>query len=224
MPIRLNLLAEAKALEEMRRRDPVKRALWIGAACAGVLILWAGYIQFQIFLAKKQVSSQTTQLTVLQQKFDAITAKKNELIAIEEKFGKLELLHTNRFLWASVLNAVQQACIGEVQVTSLHCDTAYKTVELPPKPGAKITKVSRPETETSIRTSLLIDAKDFGANPGDSVGKFKNSLAANVYFRSLLRSNEVTLRSLSAPTVDGISGKGVVMFSFDCKFPDKVVK
>ena len=30
MPIRLNLLAEAQALEESRRRDPVKRAVWAG--------------------------------------------------------------------------------------------------------------------------------------------------------------------------------------------------
>ncbi len=40
MPIRLNLLAEAQAAEEMRRRDPVKRALWLAgliiAADAGV--------------------------------------------------------------------------------------------------------------------------------------------------------------------------------------------
>ena len=29
MPIRLNLLAEAQAAEDLRRRDPVKRALWL---------------------------------------------------------------------------------------------------------------------------------------------------------------------------------------------------
>ena len=31
MPIRINLLAEQQAAEEARRRDPVKRALWVGS-------------------------------------------------------------------------------------------------------------------------------------------------------------------------------------------------
>ena len=40
MPIRINLLAEAQAAEEMRRRDPVKRALW------GASIVVVGVIAF----------------------------------------------------------------------------------------------------------------------------------------------------------------------------------
>ena len=225
MPIRLNLLAEARAEEELRRRDPVKRALWVGAFLAGGLLLWAGYLQIQIMMAKGRITSQGAQLSELTQNFEAITAKKKELVIIEEKFGYLERLHTNRFLWASSLNALQQATIRDIQVTALHCDVAYKITDLPPKPGAKVTKVSRPETETAMRVSLQIDAKDFGANPGDQVGKFKTALTTNAYFRSYLgTTNEITLRSLSAPTVDGGSGKGVVMFSFECKFPDKLIK
>ena len=40
MPIRINLLAEAQAAEEMRRKDPVKRAVWIG-----------GFVIFLVLLA-----------------------------------------------------------------------------------------------------------------------------------------------------------------------------
>jgi len=225
MPIRLNLLAEAHAEEELRRRDPVKRALWVGVFLAGGILLWAAYLQMQIMLAKNRISSQGAQLSELTQKFNAVTAKKKELIIIQEKFGSLERLQTNRFLWASALNALQQATIRDIQVTALHCEVSYKIVELPPKPGAKVTKVTRPETESAVRVGLQIDAKDFGANPGDQVGRFKHALSTNAFFRSFLgTSNEITLRSLSAPTVDGGSGKGVVMFSFDCKFPDKFIK
>ena len=35
MPIRINLLAEAKAAEELRRHDPVKRVIFVGALCCG---------------------------------------------------------------------------------------------------------------------------------------------------------------------------------------------
>jgi len=41
MPIRLNLLAEAQAAEEARRRDPVKRAIWIGALLVSVVLVWS---------------------------------------------------------------------------------------------------------------------------------------------------------------------------------------
>lgn len=44
MPIRLNLLAEAQAMEEMRRRDPVKRAIWVGSLLVAVALAWAGYV------------------------------------------------------------------------------------------------------------------------------------------------------------------------------------
>jgi len=38
MPIRINLLAESQALEEMRRRDPVKRAIWVGVLVVSLLL------------------------------------------------------------------------------------------------------------------------------------------------------------------------------------------
>ena len=43
MPIRLNLLAEAQEAEEMRRQDPVKRALLVGS---GAHLSDADVVQF----------------------------------------------------------------------------------------------------------------------------------------------------------------------------------
>jgi hypothetical protein len=225
MPIRLNLLAEARALEEERRRDPVKRALWVAGGIAVLMGLVAAYLQLQIYLAKAQVSSQSNQLSALTQKFDALKLKQDQLVVIQEKFAALDRLHTNRFLWANVLNALPQCSVRDIQVTALHCDTTLKLVELPPKPGAKITKVTKPEVQSVMRLGVQIDAKDYGPNPGDQVTKYKQAIYSNAYFHAALgATNEITLRSLSAPTVDSVSGKGVVMFSFDCKFPDKIAK
>src|SRR5258705_11338657 len=56
MPIHINLLAESQALEEMRRRDPVKRAIWVASVLAGVILLWAGYLQSKAMVAKREVN------------------------------------------------------------------------------------------------------------------------------------------------------------------------
>ena len=45
MPIRINLLAEAQAAEELRRKNPVKRGIWIGGFLVLVVILWIAKLQ-----------------------------------------------------------------------------------------------------------------------------------------------------------------------------------
>jgi len=42
MPIRINLLAEARALEELRRKDPVKRVAVVGILLFLLLIAFIG--------------------------------------------------------------------------------------------------------------------------------------------------------------------------------------
>ena len=47
MPIHINLLAEAQAAEELRRRDPVKRAIFIGISLVIVALMWSGMVAGQ---------------------------------------------------------------------------------------------------------------------------------------------------------------------------------
>ena len=56
MPIRLNLLAEAQAAEETRRRDPVKRAMWISALIIVAILVWSSSLQLQAMLGHSEVS------------------------------------------------------------------------------------------------------------------------------------------------------------------------
>ena len=44
MPIHINLLAEAQAAEELRRHDPVKRAIFIGISLVVVALMWSGMV------------------------------------------------------------------------------------------------------------------------------------------------------------------------------------
>ena len=56
MPIRINLLAEQQAADELRRRDPVKRATWAGGFLVGVLTVWSGYLQVKLMAATSEVN------------------------------------------------------------------------------------------------------------------------------------------------------------------------
>ena len=61
MPIRLNLLAEAQAAEELRRRDPVKRALWLSVLVIAGMLAWSSFLQLRTTLANSDLTRMEAQ-------------------------------------------------------------------------------------------------------------------------------------------------------------------
>src|SRR5580765_5785017 len=55
MPIRLNLLAEAQAAAEMRRRDPVKRAIMASVVLIALALGWSGYLYLKSMMANSDL-------------------------------------------------------------------------------------------------------------------------------------------------------------------------
>jgi hypothetical protein len=227
MPIRINLLAEAKAEEEMRRRDPVKRAIWAGAILTGLFLLWSGYLQYRIIAGGRQLAAIDDQLSVQSKQYDTITLKERNRTDISRKLVDLQRIHTNRFLWGSVLNALQQSVVSDVQLVAFRGEQRYFTtdeVKAKVNEAGKITVFAKPGGVTE-RIHLEFDAKDSSPTPGDKVGVYKAALANAPFFQSLLgKTNEINLRSLSPPALDGESGKTMVMFTLDCRFPDRAIK
>ena len=48
MPIRINLLAEAQAAEDLRRRDPVKRSIYVAVCFVVMVLVWISSLQVKI--------------------------------------------------------------------------------------------------------------------------------------------------------------------------------
>jgi hypothetical protein len=68
---------------------------------------------------------------------------------------------------------------------------------------------------------LTVDAKDFSANPGDQVNRFKDALAKQDYFsHNLEATNSIKLVSESGLQSPG-EGKPYVMFTLECRFADR---
>ena len=79
----------------------------------------------------------------------------------------------------------------------------------------------KPPTTTE-KTGLLVEGLDSSSNPGEQVSRFKSVLATNAYFKEMLaRTNAVNLKSLSPPQLAPVTGKPCVMFSLECRYPER---
>lgn len=222
MPIRLNLLAEAQAQEDLRRRDPAKRAIWLGVAAVGAVLAWCASVQMHMFVARAEVSRLDSLLNARTNEYSVVMNNQKQLTDIKQKAAALHQLATNRFLQGSMLNALQQTVLDEVQLRRLRSEQAYVFT-----PGSKASTNSsqkvvpgKPATAKE-RVVVTLEALDSGHNAGDQVSKFKQLVADSPYLKTLLgQTNEVRLVSLSPPAaVPG--GKPAVAFTLECRLPEK---
>jgi hypothetical protein len=223
MPIRINLLAEAQATEDLRRRDPVKRAIWVAVCIVIIMLAWSSSIQLKAIIAKGDLNRVEGQLAARTNEFRQVLENQKTLADVNHKLASLQQLATNRLLQGTLLNALQQTTIDDVQLLRIRAEQSYIHTE-GTKPKTNDTRVipGKPATVTE-RIVVTLDAKDSGLNPGDQVNKFKQVLADSPYFQSFIgKTNEIRLASLSPPVpVTGGGGKPYVQFTLECRFPDK---
>ena len=223
MPIRLNLLAEAHAAEEERRRDPVKRSVWLASLLIALILAWSSYLQLRTALASSDVSRVEAQLGARTNEFQQILDHQKKTAEMNEKLRVLRLLTANRFLNGTLLNALQQTTAQDVQLLRLKVDQIYTRVEATKARTNEdnvVTK-ARPASATE-RIEVNLDGIDSAANPGDQVGLVKIVLATNAYFKEMLtQTNSINLKSLSPIQVAPVTGKPCVMFTLECRYPEK---
>jgi hypothetical protein len=212
MPIRINLLAEAKIKEELRRRDPVKRAMFFGAFLVVFAFVWSSSLQLQVMIAKKDLSGVQAEILNCTNQYQAVLVSQGMVAKINEKLTALQQLSDARFLHGNYLNALQLATMDGVQLMRIRLNQTKKTDGGRTVPG-------RPGTSTE-KLMLMLDAKDSSASPGDAVDKFKERIAEQAYFKTLLNpTNGVKLISLSSPQIS--DGKPFVLFNLECYFKEK---
>ena len=222
MPIRLNLLAEAQAAEDERRRDPVKRALWLGALAIVLILVWSSSLQLRAILVSSEVSRLEGRITTRTKEFQKVIDNQRKAGEINARLRALRQLASNRFLSGNLLNALQLTTVDDVQLLRLRLDQTYTYVE-----GTKsktndynVLIPGKPNTATE-KTLVSLEGIDSSANPGDQVNRFKAVLATNAYFRTmLLKSNAISLKNLSPPQVTPVGGKPCVMFTLECRYPE----
>ena len=223
MPIRLNLLAEAQIAADLRRRDPVKRALWLAALIIALMLVWSSFLQLRATLANSDVTRVEAQMGARTNEFQQILDNQKKTGEIDGRLRVLRQLAGNRFLNGNLLNALQQTTVEDVQLIRLRVEQIYTLVE-----GTKtrtnddnVVIPGRLPTATE-KIAVNLEGIDSSPNPGDQVNRFKSALATNAYFKDMLiKTNAVNLRNLSAPQVAPVTGKPCVMFTLECRYPEK---
>lgn len=223
MPIRINLLAEQQAAEELRRRDPVKRAIWVCGFLVGVVAVWSGYLQIKLMAAMREVNQVESQWAKIEPEYQKVTSNLNKIAESERRWAALQALATNRFLWAPPLNALQYVMLSvdDIQLTRLKTDQAYVITEAvkPSTNAAGVFVRGKPGTSRE-RVVLTIDAKDSSKRPGDQVPKFQEAIMHYPFFKTNLQKTELTGRS---PRQEGEAGtRPFVTFSIDCLYPERI--
>lgn len=221
MPIKLNLLAEAQAAEEMRRRDPVKRALIIGALLVGLMLLWASSLMLKSILATKEVDKIETQTNTRTNEYQVVVNSQRKSGEITRKLMALRSLATNRFLHGNILDALQHATADDVQMSHLKIDQTYLYIE-EVKSKTNDDKVVPGKPAVSVENILVtIEAKDSCSSPGDQIGRFREVLTTNSYFQSVLgKTNEVRLVNYQPPQSSPDS-RPFVLFTVECRYPER---
>jgi hypothetical protein len=220
MPIRINLLAEIQAAEELRRRDPVKRVIFYGALLVALMFVWSSSLQLKTMLANKEVTDRQTEIEARTNEFQVVLSNQKKLSAVKENLGLLNKMTECRFLQGNLLNALQQVNVDGVRLTRVKVEQNYAYL-----PGARAqTSGNRvtPARPDSVRERIVItlDARDFSANPGDQVKKFKQVVADESYFKSVLKKTDgLQLIYTSGPQVN-TDGKPYVLFTLECHFPE----
>lgn len=217
MPIRINLLAEAQAAEESRRRDPVKRVVIAGLLVLAGMAVWSSTVQLKVMLANRELGQIQFQMDSHKNDYGTAMTNASKIAAVKIRISKLRQMSKCRMLQGNLLNALQKVSVDNVRLTGIKEAQDYDY--LPPAKGRNGVITSPASVTEHITVTLF--ASDSSPNPGDQVGKFMDALSRQSYFHQMLRAtNGIVLTSESSPQQDP-SGRGFVSFSVDCHYPDQ---
>src|SRR5262245_60565310 len=124
MPLRINLLAEMQAAEDLRRRDPVKRAIYVSALLVIVLLVLFSSLWLKGIMARAELNGLEAGLHSRTNDYAQVLEKQRKLKDAKVKLAALQQLATNRFLNGTMLNALQKATTENVQLIHIVADEA----------------------------------------------------------------------------------------------------
>jgi len=221
MPIRLNLLAEAQELEELRRRDPVKRAIAAGIVLVLLILAYSSSLLFKTMMTKGDLSRLEGNLGSLTNEYRQILLSQNNLVETKQKIEALNRLAANRFLMGNLLNGLQKATSDNMQLIRLRLEQVYAvTEEVKAKPGDSKSK-GKPATSRE-KIVLTLSTKDRSATPGDGVSKYQETLSNESYFKNALKTTAGFRLVTMSPTQTDVDGRPFIQVILEARYPETI--
>lgn len=221
MAIKINLLAEALAEEDLRRRDPVKRAVFLGVFLVVLSLVWFSAIMLERVIQKSDNNKVVREIQTRTNEFAQVKANLKIIDETQRRLDALQKLGESRFLQGSLLNAFQQLYVPNVQLTRLRVDQSYSLASGSPAVTNNFGVVPGKPAVATERVALTVDAKDFSANPGDQVNRYKQLMGKHDFFKAAQgAANGIRLSNLSPPQ-SSYDSRSYVLFTVECRFPDQ---
>jgi hypothetical protein len=221
MPIHINLLAEAQIAEDLRRRDPVKRAIFIGALLVVLSLVVSSSFQLGVVYAKNDLSQYNQEIDGLTNAFQDVQDSQKQISEARDRLAALQQLSNARFLQGNFLNALQQLNLDGVELARFRVDQNYFSVPAVANKSSNGHLVLGHSATSTEKIVISLDVRDVSANPGEQVNKFKQAMAGQPYFKDLLsKTNGVQLTSPPSPET-GPNGRPCVLFTLECDLPEQ---
>jgi hypothetical protein len=223
--IRINLLAEELEAAEMRRRDPVRRARWVGAAVLILIMMWAAFLGLKLRRGTAELRRLGEEQQALQRNSSQAITTARLSGEIRRTLSALKLQAARRFFFAPTLSALQFTTVPNVQFHNLRIEQAVVTdpgVKVVVENGAEIT-TENPASATE-KTSLVIQGKNYADSK--AIEKLVETIASHPHFKqNLRRTDPVLLRELQPRQVDPADpNKAFQLFTIECIFSERVFK
>jgi hypothetical protein len=220
MPIRINLLAEQQAAEDIKRRDPVKRVTWVAGAIVAFLLLWTAFLQVRLTASRSAVDEVESRFAQIRAQYQLV--RTNHFIAVdaENKLSSLDQLTAERFLWAAPLHTLQYSLVDDIELTQLRGNQTYVYSEATPSITNSSGVVRGKPATARERITLRIEGRDYSANSVLNVRKFQESLTNQAYFQAHLSKAE--LAGLSPVQSEPGTSRQFATFTIECQYPDRV--
>ena len=98
MPIRINLLAEAQIAEDLRRRDPVKRAVYVGVLLVVLALVWSSSLQLGVMISKRDLAQVQQSIEAHTNEWQNVLDSQKKVYDARAKLSSLQQLSAVRFL------------------------------------------------------------------------------------------------------------------------------
>jgi hypothetical protein len=217
MPIKLNLLAEQQHADDLRRRDPVKRTAYAGAAALALMFAYYGLLHVQAMSINNSLKLQQDRLADVEKKSQQAIAALKRSAALESRLKALQAVSTNRFLWANAMDSLQHTTAPGVQFIRVKAKQNYIVDPAPLDPKAP--KKQRYSTEQFV---LSIEARDYADAAALNHTKLMSEVGKAPAFHSRLKDDDaVVLKERGSLQPDPIDpARSFIRFIIECRFPE----
>jgi type IV pilus assembly protein PilM len=220
----LNLLAEQVEAAEWRRRDPVRRAIWLVGAAMLAMGLWAGWLMWQLQQTEESVRESNEQIRVLQESPGQPLLDMRMASDLEARIAALATHGIQRFLIGNVLNALQFMRVPQIQLYRLEIDRVTVRTEPTKRRARRGQEIEEPVQKAKVTEHFVV--RIHGKNYGDErqIEQLFQQLRTNEQFRGWLdRNHPPVLTEMMERQVDPSNPRqGFARFGIECRFKERV--